>query len=98
MVTRATATTIDFLNLVTNGGSQEDYDGFNFWISPSADVTSTLSFKNSTSTALTLISGGGVTTINAGTTLQVHAASAVGSCYKCIFRNYAGFRWYLYAM
>lgn len=98
LTTRDSDTTIDFLNLVTEGGGQEDYDGFNFWISSSAGVAGNLSFKNSTSTTLSLTGGGGVTTINAGNTLQILAANAVGSCYRCIFRNNSGFKWFIYAM
>lgn len=98
MYTRDSNTTIDFKNLVTQGGSQEDYDGFNFWLSPSANITGSLSFKNSLSVSIAVITSGGVTTINANTTSLIHAANAAGSCYRCVFRNNSGFKWFIYGM
>ena len=98
MITRDSNTTIDFKNLVTEGGSQEDYDGFNFWLSSSANVTGSLSFKNSTSVSIVLVANGGISTITAGTTSLVLAANAAGSCYRCVFRNNTGFKWFIYAM
>jgi hypothetical protein len=98
LVTRDSDTTIDFSNLVTEGGSQEDYDGFNFWLSPAQSATGKLSFKNSLSVSIQIFTAGGVTTINAGATLDVYAAGTVGRCHRCIFRNNAGFKWFIYAM
>lgn len=98
MITRDSNTTIDFKNLVTEGGSQEDYDGFNFWLSSSANVTGSLSFKNSTSVSIVLVANGGISTITAGTTSLVLAANAAGSCYRCVFRNNSGFKWFIYGM
>lgn len=98
LVTRASNTTIDFTNLVTKGGSQEDYDGFNFWLSTDQSATGKLSFKNSLSVAILIYTAGGVTTINAGTTVDVYAAGVTGRCHRCVFRNNAGFKWFIYAM
>lgn len=99
LLTRATATTIDFKNLVTFNGSQEDYDGFNFWLSFTNATSTAVSFTNSTSVSLMIIGNSGVQTITAGSTASVVAAGQTSTCLRCVFRDTApgGFGWYVYA-
>jgi hypothetical protein len=99
LLTRATATTVDFKNLVTFGGSQEDYDGFNFWLSFTNATSTAVSFTNSTSVSLLIIGNSGVQTITAGSTASVVAAGQTSTCLRCVFRDTApgGFGWFVYA-
>jgi hypothetical protein len=110
LLTRENNTTVAFKNLVTYGGSQEDYDGFTFYLSTSSTLTGKVNFKNDTSVDLRVfappppgVTGGtGVqTVISAGGNFDmIDAAKTIFRYWKCIFRDRiaGGHAWHIYEL
>jgi hypothetical protein len=101
LLTRASATTIDFKNLVNEPGFQEDYNGFNFWLSFTNGTSNNVSFTNSApvgGSSLLIIGNSGAQTISPGSTTVVVASGQTSTCLRCVFRDTApgGFGWFVY--
>jgi hypothetical protein len=101
LLTRENATTVAFKNLVTQGGSQEDYDGFTFYIATSSTLSGKVNFKNDTSVDLRINATSGQTIISAASNFDVvNAGQSVYRYWKCIFRDRiaGGHAWHLYEL
>jgi hypothetical protein len=101
LLTRENTTTVAFKNLVTQGGSQEDYDGFTFYLATSSTLTGKVNFKNDTSVDLRINAGANQTVISASSNFDVvTAGQAVYRYWKCIFRDRiaGGHAWHLYEL